>query len=210
MEMAETGAECKYCGGLWFHKRGIEWRVTREAGKEVVVIVCKDKPLAPNERVLKMPPPLDKSETFIKMPATPPSKSGYNMKVWTLDDQPVGTVEPLLNFLHTAFCTDERHRKCVARGICLAAEPQCEWDKLKLAKMSRTKWDHTEVSGTLEQQIEQRRKLDVRIAAALARYLRACKPYVLSWEPFSAPKGVWLPRKKPLLARKKRCRPRKN
>lgn len=53
--MEKKDYSCKYCGGLSFHKNGIQWRLRTIDLKETVTIVCMDKPLDANETVLKMP-----------------------------------------------------------------------------------------------------------------------------------------------------------
>lgn len=128
-----------------------------------------------------------------------------NMKVWSNFKEVVDLSFSDLNTITTRFCTDKRHRKCLARGKCAAQEPQCESDRCKMAGTSLHKYIGVEVAGSMDQLIKFRKMLDEKIAARLAKDLNQCVPYVLSWERV---KNTVQARKKPCLPRKKRCRPK--
>ena len=130
-----------------------------------------------------------------------------NLKVWSNRREPVRLFETGLNTITTNFCTDERHRKCLALGKCQAQEPRCEWDKCKMAGMSTHRYFNiTTEGGGLGATIKISKDRDAKVVAALAKFLNQCRPYVLTWEPV---KNTVQPRKKPCLPRKKRCRPSK-
>ncbi len=105
------------------------------------------------------------------------------LKVWSNRKRPVRLFETDLNTITTEFCTDARHRKCIAQNICRAEEPQFEVAKCETAGMSHNEWMTVDLYGSMDAKIAQRKKRDTRIAKALASRLRACKSYKLAWEP---------------------------